>query len=174
MSASVLLRPIARPWFYYGWAILPVAALAMSATMPGRTHGLGMITEPLLKDLELSEVAYGAINFWSIVIGGLLCWPAGHAIDRFGSRAVLTVVSAALGVVVILTGWVTGPLLLFAALVLTRGLGQGALSVGSTAIVGKWFPRRAGVPMGVFALLMGIGFMAGIVGLGVAIKAEGW
>jgi len=29
----------------YAWLIVPLAALGMVATLPGRTHGLGMITE---------------------------------------------------------------------------------------------------------------------------------
>ena len=37
---------------YYGWTVLCVAALGMVATLPGRTQGLGLITEPLLLDLK--------------------------------------------------------------------------------------------------------------------------
>ena len=44
----------------YGWVMVCVAALAMVATLPGRTHGLGMITERLLADpafgLDLSLI----------------------------------------------------------------------------------------------------------------------
>src|SRR5215510_3893052 len=36
---------------YYGWSVLVVAALAMVGTLPGRTQGLGLITESLLRDL---------------------------------------------------------------------------------------------------------------------------
>ena len=43
----------------YGWVMVPVAALAMVATLPGRTHGLGMITERLLAD-EPRRAAMGA------------------------------------------------------------------------------------------------------------------
>jgi hypothetical protein len=32
-----------------------VAALATVGTLPGRTQGLGLITEPLLRDLNLSR-----------------------------------------------------------------------------------------------------------------------
>ena len=42
-----------RASFYYGWANLAVAALAMVATLPGRTQGLGLITEPLIADLHV-------------------------------------------------------------------------------------------------------------------------
>ena len=33
--------------FYYGWIHVVMAAWAMVATLPGRTHGLGLITKPL-------------------------------------------------------------------------------------------------------------------------------
>src|SRR5258705_2968005 len=39
---------------------------------------------------------------------------------------------------------VATPLALFVWLLLVRGLGQGALSVVSMAMVGKWFSRRLG------------------------------
>jgi MFS family permease len=40
---------------FVGICAVLAAALAMAATMPGRTHGLGMITEPLLKDFSSLE-----------------------------------------------------------------------------------------------------------------------
>ena len=46
--------PAAR--LYYGWTVLLVAAAAMVGTLPGRTQGLGLITEPLLADLGLDRV----------------------------------------------------------------------------------------------------------------------
>src|SRR5262245_1090655 len=158
----------------YRWVIVLVASLAMSGTLPGRTHGLGLITKPLLMDLKLSELDFGAINFWSIVLGAAFCWPVGRLIDRFGTRGVLTAVVAVLGIVVVLTGYVRGPWQLFVALLLTRGLGQGALSVISTAMIGKWFNRQVGMAMGVFAVLLAIGFIAGVVGVGTAAQQLGW
>ncbi|WP_254507244.1 MFS transporter [Anatilimnocola floriformis] len=160
--------------FYYGWVILPIAALAMTATLPGRTHGIGLITAPLMKDLELTEVEFGWINLWSILLGAAFCWPIGRVLDRFGTRIVLVIVVAALGDTVVATGHVDGSWTLFIALLLTRGLGQGALSVVSTALVGKWFVRRLTLAMGVFAILLGIGFLGSIIGMGVAIKHAGW
>jgi hypothetical protein len=38
------------------WVCVVIAALAMVATFPGRTHGLGLVTEPLLRDLHLDRV----------------------------------------------------------------------------------------------------------------------
>ena len=41
----------------YAWNAIVVGAIAMVATYPGRTHGLGMVAEPLLSDLGLSDDA---------------------------------------------------------------------------------------------------------------------
>ncbi len=149
---------LARLPFSYGWVNVGVAALAMVATLPGRTHGLGLITKPLLGDLGISDVFYSTLNCWAIVIGSVFCLPVGRLLDRCGTRGVLTAVSLLLGgLVIAMTGaadWLT----LFVFLILIRGVGQGALSVVSIAVVGKWFRRRIGLAMGVYSLLLGIGF----------------
>src|SRR5438874_1082057 len=82
-------------------AAVGVAAAAMVATLPGRTHGLGLITEPLLADLELGRVPYAALNFWATLVGAAFCIPVGWAIDRLGVRFVLAGVLLALGAVVV-------------------------------------------------------------------------
>ena len=96
--------PFALP-FYYGWVNLMVAALAMVGTLPGRTQGLGLITEPLLADLQMDRVVFARINLWATLVGALFCLGVGRAIDRFGSQVVLTVVAVALGTVVL---WMSG------------------------------------------------------------------
>jgi MFS family permease len=164
----------ARPWLYYGWVNLAVATAAMTATLPGRTHGLGLIQQPLTAELGISEVLFGRLNFWAVVLGAALCLPVGRAIDRFGARAVLVAAAASLGVVVLNTTLMTGVWVLFVLLILTRGLGQGSLSVVSMALVGKWFTRRLGPAMGVYTVLLAFGFIAVTLGTGEAVKAHGW
>src|SRR5687768_10834541 len=136
-----LVRPIALP-FYYGWVNVFVAALAMVGTLPGRTQGLGLITEPLLADLGLSRVAYAQVNLIATLIGALFAFGVGSIIDRRGSRIVTTLLAAGLGAVVVAMSQVTGAVMLLVFITLTRGLGQTALSIASLAMVGKWFRRR--------------------------------
>jgi MFS family permease len=165
---------VARLPFYYGWVNVVVAALAMVATLPGRTHGLGLITKPLLQHLQIGDVFYSTLNFWAILLGAAFCWPVGRLLDRFGTRWVLTVVSLALGGLVVLMSGVSDWLTLFILLVLIRGLGQGALSVVSMAIVGKWFRRRLGLAMGVYSMLLGIGFSVTFAIFPQLVKDHGW
>ena len=63
----------------------------MVGTLPGRTQGLGLITEPLLRDLGLDRVAYAQINLLATLVGALFCFGIGRLVDRHGSRVVLTV-----------------------------------------------------------------------------------
>src|SRR5262245_37596624 len=145
----------------YGWMMVPLAALGMVATLPGRTHGLGMITERLLADprLGIDRVEFGRMNFWATLIGALFCLATGPLIDRFGSRRVMTGVVLLLGATVLAMCRVSGWIGFFALLTLTRGLGQSALSVVSLTLVGKWLRRRLSVAMGVYSVLVAIGFM---------------
>ncbi len=147
---------------YYGWVMTAVAALAMLATLPGRTHGLGTITERLLTDpeLNLDRLRFGELNFWATILGAAFCIPCGRLIDRLGVRLTLTAVTLSLGGVVLLMTRLTGFWWFFAAILLTRGLGQSALSVVSLALVGKWFSRRLSVAMGVYTVLMALGFIS--------------
>src|SRR5262245_18193808 len=129
----------ARPWFYYGWVNVVVAAVAMSATLPGRTYGLGHIKEPLRADLGTSDLWFNWLNGWAIVLGALLVPPVGWLIDHLGTRRTLALVAAALGGCVLLMSRVSNENESFVTLTLVRGLGQGALSVVAIALVGKWF-----------------------------------
>jgi MFS family permease len=176
---EVELQPAPATWitglpFYYGWVNVVVAALAMVATLPGRTHGLGLITKPLLADLQIDDVFYSTLNFWAILLGSAFCWPVGRMLDRWGTRVVLMGVSLVLGGLVISMTAVADWLTLFLVLVLIRGLGQGALSVVSMAIVGKWFRRRLALAMGVYSLLLGIGFSVSFAVFPLMVKDYGW
>ena len=121
---------------YYGWIVLGVAALGMVGTLPGRTQGLGLITEPLLLDLGISRVAYAQINLVATLVGAAFAFGVGSQIDRRGSRLVLTVISAALGVVVLMMSTLRSTTAMLVFITLTRGLGQTALSIVSLAMVG--------------------------------------
>src|SRR5262245_671679 len=86
----------------YGWMIVLVAALAMAATLPGRTHGLGLVTKHVLADFpSLSQQDFGRINLWATLLGSLFCLPCGWLLDRFGIRVLLTLVLAGLSAIVL-------------------------------------------------------------------------
>lgn len=159
---------------FHGWIVVGMAALAMVGTLPGRTQGLGLITEPLMRDLGIARIAYAQINLVATLVGALFCFGVGRLLDRHGSRAVLTVLAALFGVVVVAMSRSASLAALFVFVTLTRGLGQSALSVVSLAMVGKWFRARLTKAMAVYSLLMSIGFMAAFPLVGAVVLAYGW
>ncbi|MBA3887057.1 MAG: MFS transporter [Acidobacteria bacterium] len=158
----------------YGWLVLMVAAAAMVGSLPGRTQGLGLITEPLLADLGIDRVSYATLNFWATLVGSAGALGIGYAIDRIGTRIVLTMVLAALAAVVAFMSRADSYAALATWITLTRVLGQSALSVVSLAIVGHWFVRRISTAMAVYSIAISVGFMAAFPLVGYAVQRFGW
>ena len=157
------------------WTQVVLASLLMLATLPGRTQGLGLVTEPLLADLRLDRLTYASLNLWATLIGALACFPAGLAIDRFGLRRVTAAITLLLGVTVWQLSRFAGSLaLLFSLLLATRALGQSALSVCSITTVGKWFSRRVGMAMGIYSVLLSAFFAVAFVAIGYSVRLNGW
>lgn len=176
-TAARLTKPpagFARWPLYYGWVNVGVAALAMVGTLPGRTQGLGLITERLLVDLKIGRVEFAQVNLWATLAGALFGLGVGRLIDRWGSRVVLTAVAAALGVTVLLMSGAWGVVWLCVLITLTRGFGQSALSVVSITLVGQWFRRSLNKAMGWYTVALSVGFMAAFPLVGAAVLGAGW
>ena len=154
--------------------MLWLAAAAMLGTLPGRTQGLGLVTEPLLSDLGIGRVEYAQLNLWATLIGSVFAIGIGRFIDRLGTRVVLTTVALALGAVVVVMSGVQSFWALAIAVTLTRGLGQSALSVISLAMVGQWFVRRIDTAMAIYSIVMSIGFMIAFPLVGSLVQSRGW
>ena len=98
----------------------------MVATLPGRTVGLGLITEQLLVDLGVTRSSYAELNLWATFLGALFLFGTGPALDR-SLRWTTTAVLAAFSASVFCLARLPGPGLLLTVLILTRGLGQSSL-----------------------------------------------
>lgn len=171
-SITQPLPRVSRP--YYGWVVLVVAAAAMVGTLPGRTQGLGLVTEPLIAELGIDRVRFAHLNFWSTLLGAAGAVGVGRLLDRLGARSVIVGVALALGVVVCVMSQVTSFAGLAATLFLTRAIGQSALSVVSIAMVGHWFVRRINTAMAVYTVVLSVGFMAAFPTVGAVVQQNGW
>ncbi len=159
---------------YYGWVMVALASAAMVGTLPGRTQGLGLVTEPLLADLRIARVDYAQLNLWATLIGSVFAIGIGRIVDWLGTRAVLTTVALALGVTVVVMAHVQTFWALAIAVTLTRGLGQSALSVISIAMVGHWFARKIDLAMAIYSIALSIGFMIAFPVVGAMVQFWGW
>lgn len=148
----------------------------MLATLPGRTHGLGLITEPLLADLSLSRHSYAQINLWATLLGAIVCLPVGAWLDKIGLRAGALILLPALAVVVGAMSWIPQPgvLGLFGLVLLTRAFGQSALSVLSLAVAGRSFRQGSGAAAGSYAILLSMLFAVSFGIVGSFVGSSGW
>src|SRR5262245_2035913 len=173
-SQILMTAGVSRRSVFYGWFVLLIAAAAMVGTLPGRTQGLGLITEPLLSDLGIDRVSYAQLNLWATIAGSLGALGIGRLIDRAGSRVALTIVALLLGAVVCLMSTAASFAALAAGVTLSRALGQSALSVVSLAMVGQWFVRRIDTAMAIYSVVMSVGFMAAFPAVGATVQQSGW
>ena len=147
----------------------------MVGTLPGRTQGLGLVTEPLMADLRIGRVDYAQVNLWATLIGSLFAIGIGRLVDRFGTRGVLTTIAIALGMVVCaMAPWHRTSGCSPIALTLTRGLGQSALSVVSITMVGHWFVRKIDLAMAIYSIALSVGFMIAFPVVGAFVQFWGW
>ncbi len=158
-----------------GWINVVVAAIVMLATLPGRTHGLGLITEPMLADLRLDRVTYATINLWATLIGAAICLPIGRVFDRAGLRFTTLALTLLLAAVVwAMSQLAGGAWNLFVLVLATRAIGQSALSVSSITTVGKSFAKDAALPMGVYSVLLSVFFVIAFLVIRGSVEAAGW
>jgi MFS family permease len=166
------IRPITD---WVGWRNVVVAAVIMLSTLPGRTQGLGLITEPMLSDLRLDRITYASINLWATLFGAIICLPIGRAFDQIGLRGASVALTLLLSAVVWTMSLTAGNVVtLFLLVLATRALGQSALSVASITAVGKSFDRRVGVAMGVYSVLITVFFAAAFTAVGTSVRVAGW
>jgi MFS family permease len=152
-----------------------LAAVAMAGTLPGRTHGLGLITEGLLTDLRLDRNNYATLNLVATLIGALFCWPCGWLLDRLGMRITSAAVLALLGVSTLGIAITDSIPMLWLWVTLTRGFGQSMLSVVSITLIGKASigPRQKHAMAG-YALLVSVLFIVAFSIMEPLIAASGW
>jgi MFS family permease len=172
VSSVSVSRPASR--FFYGWVIVLVASAAMVGTLPGRTQGLGLVTEPLIADLGIDRVTWAEVNFWATLVGALGAVGVGQLVDRLGSRTVLTGLALALGGVVLAMSRTSSLALLAILVTLTRALGQSALSVVSLAMIAPWFVRRIDAAMATYSVVLSVGFMMAFPIVGDLVQQRGW
>ena len=121
-----------------------VGALGIFMSGPGQTYVVSLFVDPIIEETEWSRTLVSALYSAGSVSAALGAFLAGRAFDRFGARAALTGVAALFGLAVFMMGMISSPAHLFLGFFAIRSLGQTALSLVSTSMVGVWFVRLRG------------------------------
>jgi MFS family permease len=160
-SDSVATSP-AQPWparlpIFYGWVILPTAAIALFVSGPGQTFAVSVFVDPLIEEFGWSRTSMsGLYTAGSLTAAGAM-FGVGWLLDRFGARVMLTGIGLLMGLATLWMSTVSNQLELYAGFAALRLLGQGSLTLIPTALVAVWFVRRRGKA----TAIAGLGMMAG-------------
>ncbi len=138
--------------FFYGWAIVGVAVMALFVSGAGQSHTFSVFLGPVSGELGLSQTEWGAAYGFA-TLAAAFCLPyLGRLTDRYGPRRMLLVIAAVLGVACFGFGGVLGPVSLGLSFATLRFLGQGALMLNAANLVSRWFHRRRGFALSIMAL----------------------
>jgi MFS family permease len=184
--ADVPFAPRRFPIFY-GWVMVLGSVMAVLASIPGQTVGVGVFTDHLIQAWGLSRVQLSTAYLFGTLISGFLLPAAGRVMDRIGTRIMIVAASSGLGMSMLVLAyadravtWAGIQSVLIAMIATTfcflclRFFGQGCLSIVSRVVIGKWFNRRRGMATAVAGILTSFGFNGSPVILNNLIVAAGW
>ncbi len=137
---------------YYGWIVWLVALIGVVCSSPGQSFSISLFLDFFIEDFGLDRTTvsslYGAGTFAASIA---LTW-VGRQIDLWGNRRVGLGIGVLFGAVLVLSAWISGPIMLFFAFAGMRGLGQGSLPLVSSTAIANWFRSRRGRMMSLLAL----------------------
>lgn len=134
--------------FFYGWVILAVGTWGSVMMGPSQTFTFGLFIDSFVAELQLSRGTISLLYGLATLAAAFLLPIVGRAIDRYGARYVMLVVTLGFGLACMAMAGVQGFVTLLVALLVLRFLGFGAMHLTSTTLITQWFIRRRGVVMG--------------------------
>jgi MFS family permease len=128
--------------FYYGWVVMPVAALMVVGTLPGQTVVVSQFNTSIRESLGIGNDALAFAYLIGTLCAAVPLTLVGKLSDRIGPRrtAGLVVGSFLLGILALTNA--AGLVSLTIGFFLIRFLGQGALGMLSSHVLALWFERR--------------------------------
>lgn len=133
------------------WLIVAMASIASIMTAPGQTAAISVFTDPLIDELGISRTDLSLSYLIGTLAGASAMPMVGRALDRYGVRAVMTVLGLIFGAVLIGLSFAADVFGLTAGFVGIRMVGQGALGLAATTAVAVHVTHRRGLALGITA-----------------------
>jgi len=178
--------------FFYGWLILGVGTMGTVSSIPGQTMGVSVFTDYLIEALGLSREGLAMAYMTGTITSSFILPFGGRWIDRLGARAIMVIMTIALGVSLCALGVsdrllraattifgegsavVSAAVIGFLVFLAVRFFGQGMIAMVPRVMIGKWFHRRRGLAAGVSGVIVSAGFALSPKILDVLINHFGW
>ncbi|WP_232433551.1 MFS transporter [Rhodococcus sp. AW25M09] len=133
------------------WLIVAMASIASIMTAPGQTAAISVFTDPLIAELGISRTDLSLSYLIGTLAGAAAMPMVGRALDRYGVRAVMTVLGLIFGAVLVGLSFAADVFGLTAGFVGIRMVGQGALGLAATTAVAVHVTHRRGLALGITA-----------------------
>ena len=137
--------------FFYGWYIVGAAGTSMFVRNAVGSLTLAVFVYPISLDLGWSRTLIGG----AASLGGILSIagspPVGWAVDKFGSRIVLTLGVIVLGVSTLSLTWATIPLVFYLSYAIGRVIFTGPIPIAASVVVARWFIKKRGRATGMLS-----------------------
>jgi MFS family permease len=99
---------IAASPVYFGWVVVVAATIGVAMTTPGQTVGVSVFVDRIVESLGISRPTVSLLYAIG-TLGGSLALPfVGGAIDRYGPRIAVVVISLLFAGGCVWMGWVQG------------------------------------------------------------------
>ncbi len=156
MTASA--APLRSVGPFYGWVVLGAAFVIISMSI-GMLFTLAVFLKPIEEAMGWSRSSIGSVGFLNWVVMGLGGVVAGFVSDRVGTRAVVLVGSALLGLGLVLSSQVTALWQFYLTFGVLVAGGVSAFYVPLTVLAIKWFGDRRGMAAAVVSAGNGAGIL---------------
>jgi len=132
--------------------MLAIGTLGMFLSAPGQSFSVAAFIDPMLFDLKLLRTDYSIAYLVAGLVGGALLPGIGVLLDRLGARVLLPTLGLLLGIACLWMSSIGTLVGLSIGFTLIRSIGQGAITLSATWLVGEWFESRRGLAMGIVGL----------------------
>ena len=137
--------------FFYGWYIVGAAGTSMFVRNAVGSLTLAVFVYPISLELGWSRTLIGG----AASLGGILSIagspPVGWAVDKFGSRIVLTFGVIVLGISTLSLTWATIPFVFYVSYAIGRVIFTGPIPIAASVVVARWFIKKRGRATGMLS-----------------------
>ncbi|MCA9251603.1 MAG: MFS transporter [Phycisphaerales bacterium] len=164
-----------------------IGTLALLASIPGQTMGVGVFADNLISALNLSRTQLSTAYMLGTIGSSLLLPFGGTVLDRVGARVMLAISSFGLGLSSALLSQSDrvasyfAPDSFYAVMFVVTGcflfmrfFGQGCLAMVSRVTIGKWFNHRRGLATAISGVFVSFSFSVAPRALDELLRTWGW
>lgn len=109
---------------------------------PGQTYSICIFTKVYIEEFGYSSTLISSAYSIATLISGILLVFMGKAIDKFGAKKMLVIVTIMLGVTTFFNSFVSSIYMIFFGFILLRYFGQGSMTLIPNTLVTQWFEKK--------------------------------